>query len=369
MIMSIKNHFFSKKSRLLVIFILALFIIPVAHISCDSKQNTLSERLKVNPCNKISYWGNEWQKRKVRERIYSAPIELIDKLQIENELQGIQERPKPAEPFSEVNDAMRFIELSMPNMLQKILKERLIGIFLVKGLGSTGYTDTVYDTEGNESYCFIILDEEMIKSKKANEWATWRENSCFHSREERKYRLNFVIEEEENNTVINAIRYIVLHELGHVFGTVTKIHSTWKDRQTKNINMNFPYQRLSWEKTQGNKIIGIFDDCFHERALIKFYSFRESELKNHQIPSVYKKLIKCTNYVSLYAATNLWDDFAESFVIYFHVVIDKKPWRIMIEEDGKRYMDIHACWNERRCNRKYIFMKKWFESYIKSPNI
>jgi hypothetical protein len=364
-----KHNISNGKSGLLIIFVMAFCLIILALVSCDSKHDILSERLKGSPCNEISYWGNEWQKSKVNRRISIAPLELIDKLHIENEIQGIKERPQPAEPFPKIRDAMKLIEVSIPNTLKKILKERLIGIFLVKGLGSTGYTDTVFDNKGNEKYCFIVLDVEMIKAKKANEWATWKENSAFKSKEKQKYRLNLVIEEEENNTVINAIRYIILHELGHVFGTVTKVHTTWKDRHNKKRkDMDYPFQKLSWKMTHDNKILSRFDDCFHERELLKFYFFRKAKLNNEQIPSTYSKLIECTNFASLYAATNLWDDFAESFVIYFHVVIEKRPWRITIEKEGQRDIDIHACWKENRCNRKKEFMDKWFENPINRLN-
>ena len=50
----------------------------------------------------------------------------------------------------------------------------------------------------------------------ANEWATWKESSAFSGNI--SYRLEAVIEEKESDDRIQAIQYILLHEIGHMVG-------------------------------------------------------------------------------------------------------------------------------------------------------
>jgi hypothetical protein len=88
----------------------------------------------------------------------------------------------------------------------------------------------------------------------------------------------------------------------------------------------------------------------------------KAKLTNEQIPSTFNNLVDQTNFPSLYAAQSLWEDFAESFATYFHVIIDKRPWQIIIEQKGKPEIVIGSCWNEERCRIKKEYMKRWFEN-------
>ena len=75
---------------------------------------------------------------------------------------------------------------------------------------------------------------------------------------------------------------------------------------------------------------------------------------------------KQTNFVSLYAATNLWDDFAETFVNYVHVVLDRRPWEAQIVNAEGKVAVIRSCFEEERCREKKEFMDKWFDNPLKN---
>ncbi len=344
--------------------ILVIFSVSISvSASSKSRRAILKEKWEKDPSVKIGYWGDKWKKTPLAERIKEAPTEVIEKLHFYNKFDGFDERPSTAKPPPELSKALKSVESSMPDKLKAILNEGFIGIFSVKELGGTGYVCAVYNKEGNEKYGLIVLDVDVLMKKKANEWATWKENSGFRPKPDGKVKLKAVIEEEENNTVVNAFRYIILHEMGHVLGMVTKSHPWWTDWFVKKkVKMDFPFQWFSWAIMGKNKVRSLFDDKFPERKYIKYYAFENAKLTSEQIPAIYNKLIKYTNFPSLYAAQNMYEDFAESFATYFHVVMDKRPWQIIIEQDGQPEIVIQSCWEEERCKRKKEYMKRWFEN-------
>ncbi|MFC1821829.1 hypothetical protein ACFL9T_03920 [Thermodesulfobacteriota bacterium] len=288
---------------------------------------------------------------------------MIKKLHIENEVWGFKERPKPIKPPPQIFSAIKSIEQSLPENIRAVLEKRFIGIFSVKELGGSGYADVVYDKEGNETYALIILDAELLLKRTANEWATWKLNSAFKPDPEGDTKITTVIEKEENNNIVNAIRFILLHELGHILGALTKAHSSWVEWYNNNkINMDYPFQKLSWRLTGDNKIVSLFDDKFPERKDVQVYSFEKSKLTNQQILTAYDNLIKHTNFPSFYAAQSLWEDFAESFATYVHVVIDECPLQVILRQNDGSKIVIESCWGEERCEEKELFIKKWFES-------
>ena len=349
------------KSPVLVRILITFSVIISLLTSCKPRTAILKEKWEKNPCAKIPYWGEKWKKTPLSERIKEAPAELIKKIHIENEFEGFKERPSPVKPPPELFEAMRSIQASMPGNLEAILYERFIGLFAVRELGGTGYAEAIYDSVGNEKYGLIVLDVDVLMKKKANEWATWKENSFFRPKADGKVKLKAVIEEEDD-TVVNAVRYIMLHEMGHILGMISKAHSSWIDWfAKKKISMDYPFQILSWKLTKDSQVISLFDDKFPERKSIRVYSFEKAELTNEQIPVTFDKLQKHTNFPTLHAGQSLWEDFAESFATYFHVVIDKRPWEITIEQEDQPDIVVESCWEQERCKRKKEYMKRWFE--------
>jgi len=329
-------------------------------VSCQSRQAELQEKWEKNPCLTIQYWGTKWKQLAFEERIREAPPELIEKIRIENEINGFSERPVSVKPGSHIFNALKSIKMSLPKGLMETLENQFIGVFSVKNLGSSGYSDIVYDLKGDEKYTLIVLDAELLLNKTANEWATWKVNSAFKADVDNTIEIRAVIENEENDTVDNTFRFLLLHELGHVLGVTTKAHSSWVEwYSNKHVNMNFPFQRLSWRLTGDNQIASLFDDMFPEREIIKVYAFEKSELTYNQALSTFKNLVRRTNFPSFYATQSLWEDFAESFATYVHVVRDKRPWRITIDQAGKTMLVVESCWDHPRCEEKRVFMQKW----------
>lgn len=160
--------------------------------------------------------------------------------------------------------------------------------------------------------------------------------------------------------MVNAIRYILLHEFGHALGLFSNAHPSWIPSE-KPLNMNHPFTKLSWKLTENSEVISLFEDKFPYRKAIRYYSFEKALLYNDQIIDLYTRLQKYTNFASMQAAITLWEDFAESFATYVHVVLENRPWQIRIERGDGQPMIIDSGWHEERCKEKKAFMEKWFK--------
>ncbi len=65
-----------------------------------------------------------------------------------------------------------------------------------------------------------------------------------------------------------------------------------------------------------------------------------------------------TSFPSLYAATQPGDDFAEAFDSYVHVVLQRRPWQILIYKNAALQKEFGACWNESRCAGKRALLEQ-----------
>ena len=328
------------------------FLICVSAPSCkeDIKEKSLKHKVRT-----IQYWGSAWQKQPLSERLAKAPDDLIEKLILDNQLEGFREIPVPAELPPEFSAAIKQVEDSLPMSVMMLAKNKIIGIFAVKNLGGSGYVESVMDESGMERYTFIVLDRDVLLKRKANDWATWKERSIFKPGTAEQVKLDVTIESLENNNAQSAIVYIMLHEIGHSLGMVSSAHSSW----TKKEIMIGPFSKLSWYKSD-HEIKSVFDEVFPERKSIKPYAFDYSALTENQITRIYETLNTRTNYPTIHAGADLWEDFAESFVTYIHVVRENKPYEIRISRAGMPDIIYASCWKNPRCDDKRAFMEQWF---------
>ncbi|GAB6272116.1 MAG: hypothetical protein STSR0003_19610 [Smithella sp.] len=324
-------------------------------VSCPSCQENVREQSLKHKVRTLQYWGGDWKKKPLSERLAPAPADLIQKLRLDNQLDGFKEIPVPAAPSPEFFAAIKQVENSLPEKTALLAQNRIIGIFTVANLGGSGYAETVLDESGRERYALIVLDKDVLLKRKANDWATWKERSLFKPASEKQVELDVMIESEDTDNVQNSIEYILLHETGHALGKASCVHPSWTAKEI----IPDGFARLSWNK-KNHEIRSNFDEVFPARKFIKPYAFDHSTLTEDQIIDVYRMLNTTTNFPSIHAATDLWEDFAESFVTYIHVVREKKPYKISIKEKGMPDIVYTSCWNHDRCKDKRAFMDQWF---------
>ena len=306
-----------------------------------------AERLK-SPTRNKSYWSAEFAKP-LEQRFGAAPDELLVYLNLDNMADGIDNRPYaatlPADFAKDVREAL----VELPAAIKSLADRKLAGIYFVKDLGGTGYTDYAHGGWFSRDAGFIVLDMEVLARQTANAWATWKENTPFKSA--LSFRLEAQIENESADNRKNAIQYILLHELGHILSIGENIHPTWDRPPNSELSLDrYPFANLSWEiQNAENRYASHFDAAFPERKDVVYYF--GAKLEGAAMMQTYEHL-QLSNFPTLYASTRPGDDFAESFASYVHTVMMKRPWQIRLYHDATLTGTVRLCWEEKRCAEK-----------------
>lgn len=284
------------------------------------------------------------------QRIGAAPAELLEYVALDNIFQQIADRPHaaslPEDFMADVRSAFR----ELPAKAKALVAPRLAGIYFIEGLGGSGFSDVVWNDERTKPVTgFVVLDASVLRGFTANGWATWKENTPFIP--QARYSLDAQIEETANSNRMNAIQYILLHELGHVLSVRGDIHPPWNTEPMDIASTAaYPFYELSWKIDRaGNRHVSKFDDVLPLRSKTSYYF--GAKLQANQMVEVYDALAR-TSYPSLYASLNPGDDFAESFATYVHTVLMGRPFAIRLSQDGKVVKTFGACWSEPRCADK-----------------
>lgn len=306
----------------------------------------LTQRLAEHPARTLAAWTG-WPQKALKDRIGPAPDFLVDYIALDNQLNGYSQTPKPAidsQAFAaEVAQAVD----EFPPAVKKQLNDHALGIFLVTELGTSAYTELLKDA-APRTLGFIVLDFQAL-DKTANAWASWRENTPFKSSPALETRV--IIEPEAQDLRKNAISYVVLHELGHLVGVARGAHASWWDKARP---ADHPFSAISWTSRQ-DTVISRWDEAFSDRRRVRFYAAAKEQLPADLRPETYAALAK-TDFVSLYAATGIHDDFAETYAMYVHVVLQGRPWQLTLRRDDHAIFTMNAPILQERCAKKRVFL-------------
>jgi len=357
MVLQKSLHPVSHRSALFVLFSCLLLS------ACGTSKAVLLERAEKHPARAIAYWGQDWKRIPLKNRIAKAPAALIEKIGIENEAEGFAERPAAAEPTGEFRGVLSEIAARLPDPVRALAEDRIIGVFLVDSLGGTGYAEAVLDAGGEEHYAVIVLDRRVLLERKANAWTSWKENSFFRPGPP-ETGIDVTIEPAGQDSVANAIRYILLHEMGHALGMASGVEPSWYGKAVA--SESYPFTTISW-KADGEKVVSRFEEGFPERIHLRPYQFEKSSLERTQADDIYGKLFSRTGFPTIHSAQNIWEDFAESFVNYFHTELERRPYEVRLRGGDGRDRVFRSCWNNDRCRKKQNFMERWFANPSRNP--
>jgi hypothetical protein len=154
-----------------------------------------------------------------------------------------------------------------------------------------------------------IIDEGLDLSK----LISWKEQLPFGGERDNyavAKNLPQVDIRSEHSGVQDLAFYVLSHEFGHLFDFANDINNWGSTGWTS----------LSWETSNAPKA----DTDFPHRDGICYYTCTERPLSPSVIPALYAGFDK-SRFVTLYAATNIYDDWAESLAFY------------MLEQEGMTY--------------------------------
>lgn len=290
--------------------------------------------------------SNDWS-----DRSFNIDESRISYVKEMNELDGFIEIPTPSHLTEEMKKRVKTISQSFRPEVKKLFDKYLYGIYFCEKLGGTGLTGFVYNNAKNKPLGgFIIIDSSVIK-KKANDWISFKERSAFQIGE---ISIQIQIEKEEENTVDNALRYILLHEMGHILSNTLGITPDLREQSLD--YTRYPFFDKVWISEKKS----IYDEkVFSFRQKVKFYSAESEALKLDIVWDQIYPLLSKTHFSTLYGATNALDDFAETFVSYVHCILDNRPWELLLIRQEKVIFKmknrIHELEREKEFIRKEVF--------------
>ena len=305
-----------------------------------------------HPVRSLKFWG-DFKKSDLVEKInQTAPAELIDYLRQDNLKNGWPNIPKgvyvPKDFSSELKSAIQEI----PSEIRRKMNEKLVGLYFVSDLGGSAYTEYVMNETSQIVAGFVVVDITAI-NRTANQ-SGYSEGIIPLKSDEVKIESTIAKASDDNRR--NAIQYILLHEFGHVLSIGTPLLPRWGvDAKNLKIGSEMRFFNLTW-KVNDNRFVSRFDESWTDRPKIQYYRSPEKQLKGAVAVDAYKRLSD-TNFPTLYAVTNPFDDFAESFVNYVHIVRLKKPWRVtLLSRDSE--VSVKDCWSEVRCREKRMLIEE-----------
>jgi len=296
-------------------------------------------------------------KKPLERRIEPAPADMVNFVTQYNTATGSPARPCTTIAEADfMNDIRQAIE-ELPLLVKRKLEPRLLGIFFMTDLGSSAIMDVVARVNGDLIGAFIAIDLNVFLHRKANEWASWKENTTFIPASD--FRLEAFIAEEAEDNRKSALQYSLLHEFGHVLAAGLEfMPDHWQDQSLTRETMNYSFLPLSWEVQADSKVAPLARDDFPFRQKVTYYSI--PQIPGSHAPAIYQDLEK-TAFPTLYAATSVHEDFAECFTTYVHTIMLNKRHEINVYDHGKLAVTSGNFWKDARSHEKAAFFRDFFD--------
>lgn len=243
---------------------------------------------------------------------------------------------------------------SLPDSLLNILGKSVLGIFFARGIGASGLTDMVALGDGSTNIGFVVvIDSDAFQHASANHWASWKEQSAFAAHP--GVQIDVKIAEPANDQRLQALRFLLLHEFGHVLATMTDIcPKEWTFPLPK---LAGHFSKLSWQTT-GDKLIRP-EQNFPHREKISFY--RQPAIHASQAIDIYRDLAR-TAFPTLYASMDVQEDFAECFATYVHTQLLGQPYTVQLSVDNQLVLTSDDFWASPRASEKRRYMHNLLQS-------
>jgi hypothetical protein len=296
--------------------------------------------------------------RSLDERVGIAPADLVGHIARYNIATNNPAVPGIVTDCSAFLDEIRMAVAELPDVLKAKLAPRLLGIFAMTGLGSSAVTDVIAYPNGDLIGAFIAIDIDAFAGRRANEWASWKENDPFAADSSAGVQLEAIVADVAADTRHAAIQYILLHEFGHVMAAASGLlPNWWEDTAAAPQAGSGRFASLCWTVHADGKMIPLPGQDFPLRRRIRFYE--HGKLPADDIPAVYRQLAQSA-FPTLYASTSVHEDFAECFATYVHTELLGKPWEIIVRASGTEDR-FGSFWMTEQSASKRAFFRSFFE--------
>jgi hypothetical protein len=292
--------------------------------------------------------------RPIESKLSFGDPAILDWQEHINKKFGQEIRPDPASPDHPLVPRIRAILAGLPPLVHDLASRFVVAVYLLEHDWGTGTAEAVQDAQARWRYGYIALNLSVLE-RTANAWGTWKERSAF--RPEPGAEIRMILASAGDDTVEGALRFIFLHELGHVLGLALGAHGFWDAEPLPAETLESPFVRLSWLPGAEGRFVSRWRGRFPILSRLDFYRFADARLGAGEALAAYQALSQ-TDFPSLYGAINLYDDWAETFAVYVHTRILGKPYRVEIAAPGGERFIYTSCVAEGHCPEKVAMLER-----------
>lgn len=289
----------------------------------------------------------------IERRIHAAPPAVTALALRRNLGNGVAVEPRPGNIEHPVVPALYRMLADLSPGIRRLARNHLAAIYLLQGNFGSARVEAAWDQRGRPFGGCILLNLDAM-ARTANSWISWRENSAF--RVDDRYGINVTLEPPETDSVENALRFVFLHELGHILGLAAGVHGFWAAPETWGLTARSPFTNMSWTM-DGSGFTSVWRRRFPLLTMPRFYRFERAPLARSAAPLVYSALGE-TDWPSLYGSIDPYEDFAETFAIYIHTKLLGRPYRVDIHLGPTRIGEYRSCLETGRCAQKAAYIER-----------
>lgn len=305
---------------------------------------------------RASFWGDDWRSLPLVERVGLLPDDAVDSLREELETYGGVSNVAPAGAADYVVKDLREAVEGLPESVRRLVRDRLIGVFLVDHLSmeGTGENDVGMAIEvmglwRQHAGTIILIDRDATDMNANSAMASME---YVPTSEYKGVSVEPRLARQNNDDRRLTLQYVLLHELGHVIDFDLGVTPSSFNYGNRTLDCGFTC--LSWIEPDRHRFspkIG---------AVMRSDSSDNYDAYVNALPTTFR-LLSASNFPSVYATSAPEEDFADSFAQYVHSVVLGNPWELTLRVNGTIQEQLGSCFLERRCPDK----KSYFDRLLR----
>jgi hypothetical protein len=232
-------------------------------------------------------------------RVTEVPPHLLEALKKLDE----REDYRPYLPTLEDTKKIAAALHAIPDIQRAVLERRLVGIYFVENFSAGGYSDYLFDKDGN-LFTILVLNPAILRTG-ISKWIRDKELSAFRND---RSDIDLIVECNEGD--MTALVYIMLHEMAHIIDYVSGCTPyVEKDLAGRGKALDAaPFTAAAWLDYDRPRT----DFDFQLRSKMGFYgAAKDGGISRSELPALYRSLA-ATPFTNLYASQNWAEDFAET---------------------------------------------------------
>lgn len=302
---------------------------------------------------RASFWGDAWKDLPLAQRVGLLPAEAVASLREDLEFYGGVSKVAPAHAAAYVVDDLRQAMAGLPESVKRLVRDRLIGVFLVDNLSTEGTGEhnlglalEIMGLWRQHVGTIVLIDRDGTDMSANRAMATME---YVPTGEYRGISVQSRLARRNNDDRRMTMQYVLLHELGHVIDYdrgITPDSFNYGER-----TRDCGFTCLSWVRPDRHRFSPRIGEAMRRAETASLDAYVKA------LPETFR-LLSASNFPSLYATSMPAEDFAESFAQYVHSVVLGHPWELTLRDQGTIRERLGSCFLERRCPGKKSYFDR-----------